>query len=48
MKSPTKISDFIAIKIFLLAGAVMAMVGNLAMCFLGLEVLSLLCMYSLK
>lgn len=39
---PTKISDFIAIKIFLLAGAV-AMVSfeNLSMFFLGIEVLSI-------
>ncbi|MBU0941054.1 MAG: NADH-quinone oxidoreductase subunit N [Flavobacteriaceae bacterium] len=38
----TKISDFIAIKIFLLAGAVaMVSFGNLAMFFLGLEVLSI-------
>lgn len=39
---PTKFSDFIAIKIFLLAGAV-AMVSftNLAMFFLGIEVLSI-------
>ncbi|HNP33098.1 MAG TPA: NADH-quinone oxidoreductase subunit N [Flavobacterium sp.] len=39
---PTKISDFISIKIFLLSGA-MAMVsfGNLAMFFLGIEVLSI-------
>ena len=39
---PTKISDFIAIKIFLLAGAVaMVSFGNLAMFFLGIEVLSI-------
>jgi NADH-quinone oxidoreductase subunit N len=39
---PTKISDYIAIKIFLLAGAVsMVSFGNLAMFFLGLEVLSI-------
>ncbi|MFT5252709.1 MAG: NADH-quinone oxidoreductase subunit N [Flavobacteriales bacterium] len=39
---PTKLSDFIAIKIFLLAGAVaMVSFGNLAMFFLGLEVLSI-------
>lgn len=39
---PTKISDFIAIKIFLLSGAVaMVSFGNLAMFFLGLEVLSI-------
>lgn len=38
----TKISDFIAIKIFLLAGAVsMVSFGNLAMFFLGIEVLSI-------
>ena len=38
----TKISDYIAIKIFLLAGAVaMVSFGNLAMFFLGLEVLSI-------
>ncbi len=38
----TKISDFIALKIFLLAGAVaMVSFGNLAMFFLGLEVLSI-------
>jgi NADH-quinone oxidoreductase subunit N len=39
---PTKISDFVAIKIFLLAGAVsMVSFGNLAMFFLGIEVLSI-------
>ncbi|MGC4040689.1 MAG: NADH-quinone oxidoreductase subunit N [Flavobacterium sp.] len=39
---PTKISDFIAIKIFLLAGAcAMVSFGNLAMFFLGIEVLSI-------
>jgi len=39
---PTKISDFIAIKIFMLAGAVaMVSFGNLAMFFLGIEVLSI-------
>jgi len=39
---PTKISDFIAIKIFLLAGAVaMVSFGNLSMFFLGIEVLSI-------
>lgn len=39
---PTKISDFIAIKIFLLAGSVaMVSFGNLAMFFLGIEVLSI-------
>ncbi len=38
----TKISDFIAIKIFLLAGAVsMVAFGNLAMFFLGIEILSI-------
>jgi NADH-quinone oxidoreductase subunit N len=38
----TKISDFIAIKVFLLAGAVaMVSFGNLAMFFLGIEVLSI-------
>lgn len=37
-----KISDFVAIKIFLLAGAVaMVSFGNLAMFFLGIEVLSI-------
>jgi NADH-quinone oxidoreductase subunit N len=40
--NPTKISDFIAIKIFLLSGAVaMVSFGNLAMFFLGIEVLSI-------
>lgn len=39
---PTKLSDFIAIKIFLLAGAVaMVSFGNLSMFFLGIEVLSI-------
>ena len=39
---PTKISDFIAIKIFLLSGAIaMVSFGNLAMFFLGIEVLSI-------
>ena len=39
---PTKISDFIAIKIFMLAGAVaMISFGNLAMFFLGIEILSI-------
>lgn len=39
---PAKLSDFIAIKIFLLAGAVaMVSFGNLAMFFLGIEVLSI-------
>ncbi|MDI5894337.1 NADH-quinone oxidoreductase subunit N [Flavobacterium algoritolerans] len=38
----SKISDYIAIKIFLLAGAVaMVSFGNLAMFFLGIEVLSI-------
>ena len=38
----TKISDFIAIKIFMLAGAVaMFSFGNLAMFFLGIEILSI-------
>ena len=38
----TKISDFIAIKIFMLAGAVaMVSFGNLSMFFLGIEVLSI-------
>ncbi|MCP2026600.1 NADH-quinone oxidoreductase subunit N [Flavobacterium sp. HSC-32F16] len=38
----TKISDFIAIKVFLLAGAVaMVSFGNLAMFFLGIEILSI-------
>ena len=38
----TKLSDFIAIKIFLLSGAVaMVCFGNLAMFFLGIEVLSI-------
>ncbi len=39
---PTKLSDFVAIKIFLLAGAVaMVSFGNLAMFFLGIEILSI-------
>ncbi len=39
---PSKLSDFIAIKLFLLAGAVaMVSFGNLAMFFLGIEVLSI-------
>jgi NADH-quinone oxidoreductase subunit N len=39
---PTKISDFIAIKIFLLAGGVaMVSFGNLSMFFLGIEILSI-------
>ncbi|SHF90194.1 NADH dehydrogenase subunit N [Flavobacterium fluvii] len=39
---PTKISDFIAIKVFMLAGAVaMVSFGNLAMFFLGIEILSI-------
>ena len=38
----TKISDYVAIKIFLLAGAVaMVSFGNLAMFFLGIEILSI-------
>lgn len=38
----TKISDFIAIKIFLLAGSVaMVSFGNLSMFFLGIEILSI-------
>ncbi|WP_418264632.1 NADH-quinone oxidoreductase subunit N [Flavobacterium faecale] len=38
----SKISDFIAIKLFLLAGAVaMVSFGNLAMFFLGIEILSI-------
>jgi NADH-quinone oxidoreductase subunit N len=38
----SKISDFIAIKVFLLAGAVaMVSFGNLAMFFLGIEILSI-------
>lgn len=38
----TKISDFIAIKVFLLAGGVaMVSFGNLAMFFLGIEILSI-------
>jgi NADH-quinone oxidoreductase subunit N len=39
---PTKISDYIAIKVFLLSGAIaMVSFGNLAMFFLGIEVLSI-------
>ena len=39
---PTKLSDFIAIKIFLLSGDVaMVSFGNLSMFFLGIEVLSI-------
>ncbi|MWB95889.1 NADH-quinone oxidoreductase subunit NuoN [Flavobacterium sp. GA093] len=39
---PTKISDFVAIKIFLLAGGVaMVSFGNFAMFFLGIEILSI-------
>ncbi|WP_017494596.1 NADH-quinone oxidoreductase subunit N [Flavobacterium sp. WG21] len=39
---PTKISDFVAIKVFLLAGGVaMVSFGNLAMFFLGIEILSI-------
>ncbi|MCL9806097.1 NADH-quinone oxidoreductase subunit N [Flavobacterium amniphilum] len=38
---PTTISDFVSIKVFLLAGAVaMVSFGNLAMFFLGIEILS--------
>ena len=38
----TKISDFVAIKIFLLAGGIaMVSFGNLAMFFLGIEILSI-------
>ena len=41
-KHQTKISDFIAIKIFLLSGAVaMVSFGNLSMFFLGIEILSI-------
>jgi NADH-quinone oxidoreductase subunit N len=41
-KHQTKISDYIAIKIFLLSGAVaMVSFGNLSMFFLGIEVLSI-------
>ncbi len=39
---PKKLSDFIAIKVFLLAGAVaMVSFGNLSMFFLGIEILSI-------
>ena len=39
---PTKISDFVALKVFLLAGGVaMVSFGNLAMFFLGIEILSI-------
>ncbi len=39
---PSKISDYVAIKVFLLAGAVaMVSFGNLAMFFLGIEILSI-------
>lgn len=39
---PTKISDFVAIKVFMLAGGVaMISFGNLAMFFIGIEVLSI-------
>lgn len=39
---PKKLSDYIAIKVFLLAGAVaMVSFGNLAMFFLGIEILSI-------
>jgi len=41
-KHQSKLSDFIAIKIFLLSGAIaMVSFGNLAMFFLGIEVLSI-------
>jgi NADH-quinone oxidoreductase subunit N len=41
-KHQSKLSDFIAIKVFLLAGSVaMVSFGNLAMFFLGIEVLSI-------
>ncbi|NUY80384.1 NADH-quinone oxidoreductase subunit N [Flavobacterium sp. MAH-1] len=41
-KTEAKISDFVSIKIFLLAGAVaMVSFGNLSMFFLGIEVLSI-------
>ncbi len=39
---PTKLSDYISIKVFLLSGAIaMISFGNLAMFFLGIEVLSI-------
>ena len=39
---PTRLSDYIAIKVFLLAGAIaMVSFGNLSMFFLGIEVLSI-------
>ena len=39
---PAKISDFVAIKLFLLTGAIaMVSFGNLAMFFLGIEILSI-------
>ncbi|MFN7331417.1 MAG: proton-conducting transporter membrane subunit, partial [Flavobacterium sp.] len=39
---PSKFSDFIAIKIFLLAGAIaMVSFGNLSMFFIGIEILSI-------
>ena len=39
---PSKLSDFVAIKLFLLTGAIaMVTFGNLAMFFLGIEVLSI-------
>jgi NADH-quinone oxidoreductase subunit N len=42
IEHPTKLSDYIAIKIFLLSGAIaMISFGNLAMFFLGIEVLSI-------
>ncbi len=41
-KQQTKISDFVAIKLFLLAGSIaMVTFGNLSMFFLGIEVLSI-------
>src|SRR5258705_3310614 len=41
-KQASKISDYVAIKVFLLAGAVaMVSFGNLSMFFLGIEVLSI-------
>lgn len=40
--TPSKISDFVSIKLFLLAGSVaMVSFGNLAMFFLGIEILSI-------
>ena len=41
-EKPSKFSDFIAIKLFLLAGAIaMVSFGNLSMFFLGIEILSI-------